>query len=166
MTVFTADIDDVHTADERSQLEAFLDTHRRLLNESLDGITDEQARRRLVPSDTTMLGLVKHATYAEQVWFNEAITSTPRAELGLPPTAAESFLLATDDTVDSVRATHRRVCAASAQAAAALTMDDIVTGHRLGPLSLRWIYLHSIREFAQHAGHADILREQLLQQRH
>jgi Protein of unknown function (DUF664) len=35
-------------------------------------------------------------------------------------------------------------------------------GHRLGPLPLRWVYLHTLREFAQHRGHADILREQIL----
>jgi hypothetical protein len=38
----------------------------------------------------------------------------------------------------------------------------VVHGHRFGPLPLRWIYLHALREFAQHCGHADILREQIL----
>jgi len=38
----------------------------------------------------------------------------------------------------------------------------VLTGHRLGPLPLRWVYLHCLREFAQHCGHADILREQIL----
>jgi hypothetical protein len=42
-------------------------------------------------------------------------------------------------------------------------LDDIVTGHRFGPLTLRWIYIHVIREFAHHCGHADILREQILE---
>jgi Protein of unknown function (DUF664) len=38
----------------------------------------------------------------------------------------------------------------------------VLTGHFLGPLPLRWVYLHVLREFAQHCGHADILREQIL----
>ena len=60
------------------QLETFLDEHRAALHGCLDGLTEEQARRRLVPSDTTLLGLVKHVTYAERVWFGEAVTGRPR----------------------------------------------------------------------------------------
>ncbi|GAB0025467.1 hypothetical protein VN1338_45220 [Helicobacter pylori] len=40
--------------------------------------------------------------------------------------------------------------------------DDVVTGNRRGPLPLRWVLVHVLRELAQHAGHADILREQVL----
>lgn len=162
MNVFTADPHDVHTSDERSQLEAFLDTHRRLLNDSLEGLTEEQARRRLVASRTTLLGLVKHATFVEQVWFNEAITGTPRQQLGLPSTPDESFIVTDDDTISTIRNAHRQACIQSMQAVAPLELDDVVTGHRLGPVTLRWIYLHVIRELAQHRGHADILREQIL----
>lgn len=165
MDVFTADPHQVHTSDERSQLEAFLDTYRRLLNESLEGLSEEEARRQLVPSRTTLLGLVKHATYVEQIWFNEAITGTPRAELGLPATPDESFVLTDDDTISTTRDAHRQACVAAVAAVVPLSLDDIVTGHWLGPLSLRWIYLHCIREFAQHLGHAEILREQILASR-
>src|SRR6185436_17497142 len=70
------------------QLEAFLDEHRAALRRCLDGMTEEEARRRLVPSETTLLGLVKHATYAERVWFGEAVTGRPRQEMGLLPNAA------------------------------------------------------------------------------
>ncbi|HEY1157722.1 MAG TPA: DUF664 domain-containing protein, partial [Arthrobacter sp.] len=47
-------------------------------------------------------------------------------------------------------------------AAAPLGLDAIVTGNRRGPVPLRWVYLHMLREMAQHCGHADILREQIL----
>jgi ribosomal protein S18 acetylase RimI-like enzyme len=144
------------------QLEAFLDEHRAALRGCLDGLTEEQARRRLVPSDTTLLGLVKHAAYAEQVWFGEAITGRPRREMGLPPNAAGAFRLSPEDSIESVRRAHHQACAASRQATAGLGLDDVLTGHRLGPLPLRWVYLHALREFAQHCGHADILREQIL----
>jgi hypothetical protein len=43
-----------------------------------------------------------------------------------------------------------------------LGLDDLVHGNRRGPLPLRWVYLHVLRELAQHCGHADILREQIL----
>ena len=40
-------------------------------------------------------------------------------------------------------------------------LDDVLRGNRRGPLPLRWVYLHMLRELAQHCGHADILREQV-----
>lgn len=146
----------------RDQFEAFLDEHRSALRASLDGLTEEQARRPLVASKTTLLGLVKHAAFVERVWFDEAISCRSRAELGLPDTPDESFDLTEDDTVASVQLAHRQACAAARQATAALSLDDVVRGNRRGPLPLRWVYLHVLRELAQHCGHADILREQVL----
>jgi Protein of unknown function (DUF664) len=146
----------------RVQMETFLDEHRAALHGCLDDLTEEQARRSLVPSLTTLLGLVKHVTYAERVWFGEAITGRPRQEMGLPPSAADAFILADGDTITSVRRAHDDACEASRRAAAALGLDDVLRGHRFGPLPLRWVYLHTLREYAQHCGHADILREQIL----
>ena len=151
----------VLTAGERAQLEAFLEEYRRRAGESLDGLTEEQARRRLVPSRTTLLGLVKHLTFMERVWFGEAVGGTPRVELGVPEAVDDSYLLTEADTVESARAAYQAACTASRQAAAGLALDDVVTGHRLGPMTLRWIYLQCLRELAHHAGHADILREQI-----
>jgi hypothetical protein len=145
----------------RTQFEAFLDEHRRALTACLDGLTEEQARRSLVPSRTTLLGLVKHATFVEQVWFDEAITCRSRAEIGIPATPDESFVLEDDDTVARVQQAHRQACAASRRATADLGLDDVLRGNRRGPLPLRWVYLHVLRELAQHCGHADILREQI-----
>ena len=144
------------------QLETFLDHYRAALPAGLDGLTEEQARRSLVPSRTTLLGLLKHAIYLEWVWFDEAVTGRPREELGLPSASGDSFILAREDTIESVRRAHAEACAASRRATADLGVDDVLTGHRFGPLPLRWVYLHVLRELAQHCGHADILREQLL----
>ena len=148
----------------RDQFEAFIDQHREALRRCLDGLTEEQARRSLVPSRTTLLGLVKHATFVEKVWFDEAVTARSRAEIGIPATPDESFILADGDTVESVRRAHREACAAARRATASLGLDDLLPGNRRGPLPLRWVYLHVLRELAQHCGHADILREQILAQ--
>ncbi len=145
----------------RAQLEAFLDVHRAELSGCLDGLTEEQARRSLVPSRTTLLGLVKHATFVEKVWFDEAVTGRSRDEIGIPATPDESFLLGEHDTIESVGRAHREACAASRQATAPLDLAKMVTGNRRGPLPLRWVYLHVLGELAQHCGHADILREQI-----
>lgn len=153
---------DVFQQPIREQLDAFLDDHRRALHDSLDGLTEEQARRSLVPSRTTLLGLVKHATFVEKVWFDEGVTCRPRAEIGIPETPDESFVLDEADTIATVQQAHREACEASRQATASLGLDDLLLGNRRGPLPLRWVYLHTLRELAQHCGHADILREQVL----
>jgi Protein of unknown function (DUF664) len=154
--------EDVIDQPMRAQFEAFLDEHRRELNGCLDGVTEEQARRSLVPSRTTLLGLVKHATFVEKVWFDEAVTCRPRAEIGIPATPDESFILHDSDTIATVQQAHREACQSSRRATSSLGLDDILRGNRRGPLPLRWVYLHMLRELAQHCGHADILREQLL----
>jgi Protein of unknown function (DUF664) len=153
---------DVLLDDERSQLDAFVEEHRAGLDATLDGLTEEQARRRLVPSATTLLGLVKHVTWMQRVWFEECVGGTSRRELGLVPGPDESFRLTGDDTVASVVAAHREACTTARAAVAGLPLDTVVTGHRGGPRTLRWVYLQVLRELAQHRGHADILREQVL----
>src|SRR6185503_20214844 len=146
----------------RAQFEAFLDEHRAALNSCLDGLTDEQARRSLVPSRTTLLGLVKHATFVKKVWFDEAVTCRSRAEIGIPAIPDESFILHCNDTIATVQQARRQACQASRRATSFLGLDDIARGNRRGPLPLRWVDLHMLRELAQHCGHADILREQLI----
>lgn len=154
--------EDVIDQPARTQFEAFLDEHRRDLNNCLDGLTEEQARRSLVPSRTTLLGLVKHAAFVEKVWFDEAVTCRSRAEIGIAAGPDESFMLQDEDTIATVRQAHTEACEASRRATSSLGLDDIVRGNRRGPLPLRWVYLHVLRELAQHCGHADILREQII----
>ena len=146
----------------KAQFEYFVDEHRDALQHCLDGLTEEQARRSLVPSKTTLLGLVKHVTFVEKVWFDEAVTGRSRAEIGIPETPDESFDLSDDDTVASIQQEHREACEAARQATAPLELTDMLPGNRRGPLPLRFVYLHVLRELAQHCGHADILREQIL----
>lgn len=145
-----------------TQFEAFMDDHRANIADCLEGLTEEQARRSLVPSRTTLMGLVKHATFVERVWFGEGVLLLTRAEMGIPATPDESFALDDQDTIESVHAAHQQACSDSRRAVSGMTLDDLVLGNRRGPLPLRWVYLHVLRELAQHCGHADILREQIL----
>jgi uncharacterized damage-inducible protein DinB len=153
---------DVLLNDQRTQLEAFVEEYRSAIESTLDGLTDEEARSRLVPSAKTLLGLLKHVTWMQRVWFEECIGGRPRLELGLVPSPEESFQLADDDTVSSVKAAYRQACATARAAVADLSLDAVVTGHRAGPRTLHWVYLQVLRELAHHCGHADILREQIL----
>jgi len=154
--------EDVIDQPAQAQFEVFLDEHRAALNGCLDALTEEQVRQQLVPSRTTLLGLVKHATFVEKVWFEEAVTGRSRAEIGIPATPDQSFILDVDDTIATVQRAHREACEASRRATASLELDDVLQGNRRGPLPLRWVYLHVLRELAQHCGHADIVREQLI----
>ncbi|MGI8592345.1 MAG: DinB family protein [Nakamurella sp.] len=154
--------DDVFDQPVRVQFEVFLDEHRAALNSCLTGLTEEQVRLPLVQSRTTLLGLVKHATFVERVWFDEGVTCRTRAEIGIPATPDESFILTDDDTIATVQQEHRDACKASRRATSSLDLNDVIHGNRRGPLPLRWVYLHMLRELAQHCGHADILREQLV----
>lgn len=150
------------TGTEREQLQAFLSEQRAEVAGLLEGLSEEQARARLVPSETTLLGLVKHCAFVEQVWAHVALDGRSRADLGLPEEAEASWVLEPGDTVASVVATYERVCAEAAAIAAPYALDDLALHNRRSPLTLRWTWLHLLRELARHAGHGDILREQVL----
>jgi Protein of unknown function (DUF664) len=154
---------DVWTVDLRSRFDELLDEYRASLHDSLDGLTEEEARLRLVPSKTTLLGLVKHVAYVEGVWFDQAISGRTYADIGIPSTPAQSFTLTKDDTIASAQAAHRRRCESSRRTMAALSLDAVVYGR--GPRPVWALQLQVLRELAQHAGHADILREQILDRR-
>ncbi|WP_109775966.1 DinB family protein [Quadrisphaera granulorum] len=156
----------VSLADERTQLTAFLEHYRGAIEATLNGLGEEQARRRLVPSATTLLGLVKHVTWMQRVWFEECVGGTPRASLGLVATPEDSFQLTAQDTIRSVLAAHQGACATARALVANRSLDDVVTGHRSGPRTLRWVLLQVLRELAHHCGHADILREQVIADDH
>ena len=150
----------VWTRELRARLDELLDEHRAMLHDSLDGVTEDEARRSLVPSRTTLLGLVKHVTYVESVWFNQALTGHALSDLNVAYTPGRSFILRKTDTIETVQAAYVAACAESRRLVAELALDDEVTGR--GRRVLWAIYVHMLRELAQHCGHADILREQVL----
>jgi hypothetical protein len=131
-----ASAEDVADQPARTQFEAFLDEHRSALNRCLDGLTEEQVHRSLVPSRTTLLGLVKHATFVEKVWFDEAITCRSRAEIGIPMTPDESFILNDDDTIATVQRAHSAACEASRHATSSLALDGPRQPTRPAPAAL------------------------------
>lgn len=148
-------------ADERAMLEWMLDRQREEIADLLTDVDETAARARLVPSLTTPMGLVKHATFVERVWFHSRVAGVHRSELGLPETVDESFVLEAADTVDSVRQAFLAACDRSREIAAGHPdLDEQFPWHG-GAVSLRFVYLHMVAELARHAGHGDILVEQL-----
>lgn len=148
------------TGDERTVLEYQLEAQRTDLAALLDGLTEEEARARLVPSLTTPLGLIAHVTFVEQVWFHHRVAGMSREQLGIPETVDASFLVAPEDTVLGVQQRYLDACDRSRQIAAEHSLDDVFDW-RGTPVSLRFLYAHLLTELARHTGHGDILVEQL-----
>jgi hypothetical protein len=144
---------------ERELLQTFLQYQRDTVVMKLEGLTLEEATRRLVPSDTTILGMVKHLGWVELSWFLKVLNGT---QLDVPWTKEDpdaDFRIEPGETVESVVAFYRDACRQADEAAAEHALDDLATNAR-EPRSLRWIYIHMIEETARHVGQADILREQ------
>lgn len=151
------------SADLRTRMEELIAEYRSALHDALDGLTEDEARLRLVPSKTTLLGLLKHVTYVEGIWFDQALTGRSTQDIGIASTPDRSFTLRRGDSIASVQQAHRERCAKSQEAVAELPFDAVVSGRGDRPVSA--LYLQVLRELAQHCGHADILREQVLARR-
>ncbi|MGY4103197.1 DinB family protein [Nocardia sp. R16R-3T] len=139
-----------------------LDRNRAELVNTVRGLSEADARRRLVSSMTTPIGLLKHAATAERIWFQHILAGLPKNEIdgGTTPGDA-SFVVDDNETLDDVIAEFERVNERSRAIAAEFDLDDIRTHPRLGDVNLRFIYLLAIEDFARHAGHGDILCEQI-----
>ncbi|MBX6355484.1 MAG: DinB family protein [Micromonosporaceae bacterium] len=144
-------------ADEKTTLTAFLDYLREAVAAKAAGLTDEQARTPGVPSGTSLLWLVKHLTAVELGWFvwGYAGEEMPRPDLDAPVTEPAAQLIA---------AYKAAVDRSNEVIAGCADLDRTgVRGLRESapPPSMRWLLVHMIEETARHAGHADILREQI-----
>ncbi|HEU5418224.1 MAG TPA: DinB family protein [Streptosporangiaceae bacterium] len=152
----------VGTAGERELLEGFLEYHRHVVSGKLRGLSEADARRQLVPSLTTPIGLVKHAAAVERAWFQHYLAGRPREQVtGNARGDNASWEVGADETIADVVAEYEDACAESRRIAAGVDLGHTVPHDRLGPVSLRWIYVHMIREHARHIGHADVIREQI-----
>lgn len=155
-------------ADERATLEGWLDFHRATLALKCEGLDDRQIRLASVtPSSMTLLGLVQHLAEVERNWFQRVF-----AGQDVPPVHeadnADGFTPAADRGIDEALARWHAEVARSRELTAAASLDDTGSlseqeaGLAGGPgVSLRWILVHMIEEYARHNGHADLLRESI-----
>jgi hypothetical protein len=152
----------VSTGTERRLLESMLDRNRAELINTVSGLSEAEARRRLVASVTTPIGLLKHAAVAERIWFQHILAGLPKSECDGGTTAGDtSFVVDDNETLADVIAEFERASERSRVIAADFDLDETRTHPRVGDVSLRFIYLFAIEDFARHAGHGDILREQI-----
>jgi hypothetical protein len=146
---------------ERAMLEGWLEWQRTTLLCKCAGLTGEQlARRAVPPSNLSLLGLIRHLAKAERLWFRQRVggQDLPR----LYPAGEADFHAAAAAGAEADYATllaEMEVCRA---AAARVSLDDEFTTKSWGRrVSVRWVYVHMIEEYARHNGHADLLRERI-----
>ncbi|WP_066899338.1 DinB family protein [Mycolicibacterium houstonense] len=151
-------------AGERTTLEGWLEFYRATLAQKCEGLDDERLRSAPVPpSELTLLGLVQHAAEVERNWFRRVLAGEdvppifgPRGsdghDGGFGVSALSSFRDAAQIWQGEIEQA-RINCAARG-------LDDTAP-FMGGEVSLRWIYLHMIAEYARHCGHADLIRERI-----
>lgn len=151
------------TGSERELLESTLQLNRRELVRAVEHLSDMQAREKLVPSLTTPISLIKHCAAAERIWFQRTLAGIGVDDCDGHATGGDgSFHVADGETLADVITEYLAACRRSDELAANYNLDDTVEHHIVGAVSLRFIYLGMIAEVARHAGHADILAEQIL----
>lgn len=147
---------------ERSMIEDMLDRNRAALIETVRGLSEADARRRLVSSLTTPISLIKHAAGAERIWFQRFWAGLADSECdGYSRRDEGTFAVADDESLNDVIAEFERASQISRDIAAGFDLDDTKDNPCEGTVSMRWTLLAMIEEFARHAGHGDILREQI-----
>lgn len=153
---------------ERADLLESLARHRYFLRVTVRGITDEQARLRPTPSELCLGGLVKHVTASESAWFDFLV----RGPVAMAPgeDGADSwpsqFHMQPGETLEDVLARYEQVARRTDELVADLPDLDAAQPLPEAPWfepgatwSARRVLLHILAETAQHAGHADIIRE-------
>lgn len=154
-------IDEPFVAPERQMLDGWLDWHRTSLLHRCAGLTGEQLALRSVPPSTlSLLGLVRHHTDVERSWVRIGFLGEDIAQLYW----REGFPDNDFDDLDPARAAEeydalvaeQQICR---ELLVGADLDATLTSPRHGERSLRWMLIHLIEEYAQHNGHADLLRE-------
>jgi len=150
------------TGSERELLENTLDLNRAEIVATVEGLSDAQARERLVPSLTTPISLIKHCAAAERIWFQRTLAGLSAEDCDGYAIGGDSrFFVADDETLADVTAEYAAASEKSREIATDHSLDDIAEHQLVGTVNLRFIYLGLIADVARHAGHADILVEQI-----
>ncbi|WP_157897554.1 DinB family protein [Mycolicibacterium rutilum] len=151
--------------DERVLLDAWLDFYRATLAIKCAELDDvELSTASIDPSPLTLHGLVQHLAEVERNWFRRVLTGEAVSPIYGPrddQTGHDGgFELSEQSTFAEAQAIWQNEIAAARAACAARDLDD-TSPFMGGQVSLRWIYLHMISEYARHCGHADLIRERV-----
>lgn len=151
---------------ERELLLGFLEFHRSTLELKCSGLTDEQLRSASAPpSNLTLLGLVRHMTDVERYWFRRRITGEDVSPVYWTDGAADGdFENLESVEVTTVMRRWRDECTRSREIIEAVDDLEALT-HNVArdprTVSVRWVLIHMVEEYARHNGHADLIRERI-----
>ncbi|MCW2577848.1 MAG: uncharacterized protein JWR66_3878 [Modestobacter sp.] len=157
------------TTGERADLLEALGQHRWFLTHTVQGLSDDQARLRPTASELTLGGLVKHVAATERMWIDFVLggpAAFPAYDESTAASWAAEFTMLPEETLDGLLAGYADVARRTDDLV--LSLPDLDASHPLPEApwftagarrSARRVFLHVIAETAQHAGHADILRE-------
>ncbi|HEV8557816.1 MAG TPA: DinB family protein [Actinophytocola sp.] len=151
-------------ADERTTLLGFLDFQRDTLAWKCSGLDHDQLRTRAVPPSTlSLLGLVRHMSDVERGWFRRTLAGedAPARYWSTDDPDSDFDNVDTADVDESFALWHAECDRARELVAATPSLDVTGTQRDGNKVSLRWILVHMIEEYARHNGHADLLRERL-----
>ncbi len=148
-----------YAAGEMESLHASLNRHRDAVLWKLEGLDDEQLRRKVVPSGTSILGLVKHLGWVEYGWFCETFGRETEARAYDENDPDADLRIESDESTADVLAFYARACAAADAVIDELSPEDEGTAWFGDAVTMRWVLIHMIEETARHAGHLDIARE-------
>ena len=147
------------TGGEKESLKVALDRHRDAILWKLEGVGDDDLRRPLVPSGTSLLGLVKHLATVEYGWFCDTFgrpteplpfdDDDPDADLRIEP----------DETTADILAFYGRARTTADRIIEEIGLEETGMAWFGEPVTMRWVLIHMVEETARHAGHVDILRE-------
>jgi Protein of unknown function (DUF664) len=152
-------------ADERTQLVGWLDLQRAVVRFKCEGLSDEDARRAVLPASPlmTVAGLVSHLRWTEHCWFEVAFSDRGMAENPQFGEVEDADFVVDGVPLARLLDDYERQCEASNVVVAAASLDDLGRnqGFPSGSASLRWMLLHMLEETGRHLGHLDAIRELL-----
>jgi hypothetical protein len=151
-------------SDPKADLHRYLQEARDALLWKLDGLTEYDIRRPLVPTGTNLLGLVKHLALVEQGYFGDTFGSPPDDKIPWDEADPNSDMFAApEESRAFIAGLYRRSCARSDATIRALPLDAV--GHVPwwpadgNEVTLHHILIRLVAETNRHAGQADVVRE-------
>ena len=144
---------------EMETLARYLDTYRDIIVFKAEGVDREAATKPMVPSGTSLLGIVKHMAYVERWWFQSIVGQRDVEYPWSDEDPDADWQIEENESVEDIIEFYRRECAKSRMIVEEIRSPDATFPQGDDEISIRRVLIHMVEETARHAGHADILRE-------
>jgi len=144
---------------ELETLVRYLDTYRDIIAFKAEGVERSAGIKPMVPSGTSLLGIVKHLAYVERWWFQSIVGQLDVEYPWSDDDPDADWRIDEGESVQDIIDLYRQECDKSRAIIDELQSPDSTVPHGDGVISARRVLIHMVEETARHAGHADILRE-------